>query len=99
MKNIISGLNKVFESRIRLGIMSVLMVNDRVDYNSLKDLLDLTDGNLASHLANLEKHEMIEIQKQFIGKKPNTRYKASEKGKIMFKQHLENLNKLIQGNQ
>lgn len=79
--------------------MSVLMVNDRVDYNSLKDLLDLTDGNLASHLANLEKHEMIEIQKQFIGKKPNTRYKASEKGKIMFKQHLENLNKLIQGNQ
>ncbi len=97
VKSIISGLNKVFESRIRLGIMSVLMVNEWMDYNSLKDLLDVTDGNLASHLSNLEKHEMIEIQKQFIGKKPNTRYKATHKGREMFSQHLENLNRLIQG--
>lgn len=99
MKNIISGLNKVFESRIRLGIMSVLLVNEWVDYNSLKDLLEVTDGNLASHLSNLEKHEMIEIQKQFVGRKPNTRYRATAKGREMFTAHLENLNKLIQGNQ
>ncbi len=98
MKNIISGLNKVFESRIRLGIMSVLLVNEWVDYNSLKDLLEVTDGNLASHVSNLEKHEMIEVQKQFIGRKPNTRYKATPKGREMFTQHLESLNKLIQGN-
>lgn len=77
--------------------MSVLMVNDWIDYNSLKELLDVTDGNLASHLANLEKHEMIHIQKQFIGKKPNTKYSATDKGRELFKQHLENLNKLIQG--
>lgn len=98
MKNIISGLNKVFESRIRLGIMSVLLVNEWVDYNSLKDLLDVTDGNLASHLSNLEKHEMIEIQKQFIGRKPNTQYKATTKGRELFNQHLENLNRLFRGN-
>lgn len=99
VKNIIAGLNKVFESRIRLGIMSVLMVNDSIDYNSLKELLDVTDGNLASHIANLEKYEMVIVEKQFIGKKPNTRYKATSKGKKMFLEHLENLNKLIQENE
>lgn len=96
MKNIISGLHKVFESRVRLGIMSVLMVNDWVDFNELKDLLAITDGNLASHLAQLEKNEMIEIKKQFIGKKPNTKYAATKLGKKRFTEHLEYLNKLIQ---
>jgi len=97
VKNIITGLNKVFESRIRLGIMSTLMVNEWVDYKSFKELLGVTDGNLASHLSNLEKHELIEVQKQFIGKKPNTRYKATKKGVSLFKEHLDNLNRLIQG--
>ena len=95
MKNIISKLNKVFESRIRLGIMSVLMVNDWVDFNTLKDLLEITDGNLASHLANLEKNELIEIKKQFVGRKPNTRYRATQKGKDLFREHLDYLGKLI----
>lgn len=97
MKSIISGLNKAFESRIRLGIMSVLMVNDWVDYNALKELLNVTDGNLASHLNNLEKNELIEIQKQFVGKKPNTRYRATNNGRTVFNQHIESLNKLIKG--
>jgi DNA-binding HxlR family transcriptional regulator len=95
VKNIISKLNKVFESRIRLGIMSVLMVNDSVDFNTFKELLEITDGNLASHLNTLEKHEMIEVKKQFIGRKPNTRYMATDQGRKMFKQHLNNLEKLI----
>ena len=95
MKDIISGLYKIFESRVRLGIMSVLMVNDWVDFNELKALLQITDGNLASHLSQLEKNELIEIKKQFIGKKPNTKYKASAKGAKLFKDHLDNLNKLI----
>lgn len=99
VKNIIAGLNKVFESRIRLGIMSVLMVNDSIDYNSLKELLDVTDGNLASHISNLEKYEMLTVEKQFIGKKPNTQYRATQQGKKMFLEHLENLNKLIQENE
>ena len=61
MKNPISNLQKVFESRIRLGIMSVLMVNDTLDFNALKDLLELTDGNLASHLKALEQQKIIVV--------------------------------------
>ena len=97
MKHLISDLNKAFESRIRLGIMSVLMVNDSVDFNTLKEMLDVSDGNLASHISALEKVEYIKVQKQFIGKKPNTTYTASKKGKQAFKEHLDTLEKLIRG--
>ncbi|MBN2746547.1 MAG: transcriptional regulator [Bacteroidales bacterium] len=95
MDNIISKLNKAFESRVRLGIMSVLMVNDSIDFNSLKELLNITDGNLASHLKALEKEEYIGVKKQFIGRKPNTSYEATEAGKEAFNQHLKALEDLI----
>lgn len=95
MKNLISDINKAFESRIRLGIMSVLMVNESVDFNTLKETLDLTDGNLASHISALEKNEFIEIHKQFVGKKPLTSYSATKKGKKAFLEHLDALEKLI----
>jgi len=75
--------------------MSVLMVNDRYDFNSLKELLDTSDGNLASHLKGLEKEEYIVVHKTFLGRKPNTTYEATEKGKTAFKQHLDALEKLI----
>ena len=93
----ISQLNKAFESRIRLGIMSVLMVNDTIDFNTMKDLLNLTDGNLASHIAALEKLEYVNVKKQFIGKKPNTFFEATPLGKTSFKQHLDALEKLLKG--
>ena len=95
MKDIISGLNKVFDSRVRLGIMSVLMVNDNVDFNTMKELLDVTDGNLASHLKALEKEDVIEVRKQFIGRKPNTSYQATPLGQKLFKEHIDALEKLI----
>ena len=95
MKDIISGLNKVFDSRIRLGIMSVLAVNDRVDFNTMKELLDVTDGNLASHLKALEKEGVIEVKKQFIDRKPNTSYSITTEGKKLFKEHIDALEKLI----
>lgn len=95
MKNPISNLQKVFESRIRLGIMSALMVNDTLDFNALKDLLELTDGNLASHLKALEQQEIIVVSKQFVGRKPSTTYQATEQGKDLFRQHLEALEQLI----
>lgn len=95
MKNIITNLNKVFESRIRLGVMSMLLVNDSVDFSTLKETLDLTDGNLASHLTALEKSEYIEVKKTFIGKKPNTSYAATRIGKKAFKDHLDALEFLI----
>jgi DNA-binding MarR family transcriptional regulator len=97
VKNIISGLNKLFDSRIRLGIMSILTVNDWVDFNTMKDLIETTDGNLASHITALEKNELIEIRKQFIGRKPNTRYRITHKGRELFKQHIDYLSQLIDG--
>ena len=95
MKISISGLHKAFESRIRLGIMSALAVNDMLDFNSLKEYLDVTDGNLASHIKALEKEEFIGVQKSFVGKKPNTRYFITDAGKKAFGDHLEALNKFI----
>lgn len=95
MKNPISDINKIFESRIRLGIMSALMVNESIDFNTLKDLLEVTDGNLASHLKALEQNEMITVFKKFIGKKPNTTYAATETGKTEFQAHLNALEALI----
>jgi DNA-binding HxlR family transcriptional regulator len=88
-------LDKAFENRVRLQIMSVLMVNDRYDFNSLKELLAITDGNLASHLKALEKEEYISVNKSFLGRKPNTSYSATENGKKAFKLHLDALEQLI----
>jgi DNA-binding HxlR family transcriptional regulator len=95
MKDLISNLNKVFESRVRLGIMSVLMANESYDFNSLKETLDVTDGNLASHLKALEEKGMIKVNKQFIGRKPNTSYSATETGIDEFSRHLKALENLI----
>jgi len=95
MKDIISGLNKIFDSRVRLGIMSVLMVNDSYDFNSFKETLNVTDGNLASHLKALEEKNMIMVNKQFIGRKPNTTYSATGEGRQAFRDHLKNLEELI----
>lgn len=95
MKDIIYGLNREFESRIRLGIMSILMVNDKVEFNTLKELLDVTDGNLASHLSALERSNYIVVKKQFIERKPNTTYAASKEGKKAFTNHLNMLEKLL----
>ena len=95
MANIIANLNKAFESRIRLGIMSVLIVNDSADFSTIKDLLELTDGNLASHIKALEGLEYIQSTKQFIGKKPNTRYAITELGRHCFQEHINALGKLI----
>ena len=91
----IENLNKVFESRVRLGIMSVLMVNDWVSFKELKTLLKVTDGNLASHLSALEKRALIAVHKEFVGKKPHTTYKTTTEGRQLFEQHLAALEALI----
>ncbi|MEN9337424.1 MAG: hypothetical protein RLZZ500_2411 [Bacteroidota bacterium] len=96
MKSLLENINKAFDHRIRLGIMSVLMVNDSVDFNTLKELLGVTDGNLASHIKALEAEAYVQVEKQFIGKKPNTRYLATMAGKTAFKNHIDALEKLIQ---
>jgi DNA-binding PadR family transcriptional regulator len=95
MKEIICRINKVFENRARLGIMSALMVNRSLDFNSLKKLLELTDGNLSSNLSVLENTEYVSIKKEFIGKKTRTTVAATKKGKMAFQQHFDALEELI----
>jgi DNA-binding MarR family transcriptional regulator len=95
VKLVLNHFDKAFENRIRLQIMSVLVANENYDFNSLKELLEVTDGNLASHLKALEKEDYIIIYKSFQGKKPNTTYAASEKGRAAFIKHLQALENLI----
>lgn len=92
---IIDKLNKDFESRVRLGIMSILMVNDWVDFTEMKALLNITDGNLASHSSALEKGDYIEIKKEFVGKKTKTSYRVTNLGRVSFVSHLNSLEKLF----
>jgi DNA-binding HxlR family transcriptional regulator len=93
--NPIKDLNKIFDSRIRLGIMSALMVNTSISFNELKELLGITDGNLASHLKALEESGSLKVQKGFIGRKTNTTYSITRTGEKAFKMHLSALEQMI----
>lgn len=97
MKNPIAQLNKTFDSRIRLGVMSSLMVNEEVNFNDLKQILEVTDGNLASHLTNLEESGFIKVHKGFIGRKTNTTYTITKAGDKAFREHLQALENMIRG--
>jgi len=95
MKTFLDDLHKAFESRVRLGIMSTLAVNDTLDFTALKEYLDVTDGNLASHLKALEKESFIGVKKSFVDRKPNTKYYMTKQGKKAFEEHISALEKLI----
>jgi len=97
MKNPILGLNKAFESRIRLGIMSTLMINEEISFNDLKQLLEVTDGNLATHLLSLEESGYLKVHKGFIGRKTNTTYSVTRAGEKAFTEHLSALEHMIRG--
>ena len=95
-KGLITNLDKTFNHKVRLGIMSLLMLEDWIDFNTLKASLDdINDGTLASHIKGLEKVAYIEIRKQFIGKKPNTSYKATTAGRKAFNDHLDALEQIL----
>ena len=95
MKNPFENLDKTLEHRVRLQIMSVLVANESYDFNALKELLDVTDGNLATNMKALEKEKYISVLKSFIDRKPNTRYRTTEPGRSAFKKHLDALEELI----
>jgi DNA-binding MarR family transcriptional regulator len=95
MKNFFENLDKTLEHRTRLQITSVLVANDSYDFIALKELLDTTDGNLATHLKALEREKYISINKSFIDKKPNTRYKITERGRSAFKKHIDAMEELV----
>jgi len=95
MLNDFQHINKAFESKVRLGIMAILMVNDDIDFNTLKEYLSLTDGNLASHTRALEDLKFISCKKMFVGRKPKTIYKATKKGREAFTNHLAALERFL----
>lgn len=95
LKELVSKLNPAFDHRNRLGIMCVLMQNDRIEYNTLKELLNLTDGNLASHLKPLEAAAYIEVNKRFVQRRTQTTYAATELGLAAFRRHLEALEAIL----
>lgn len=95
MKDLLKDLDKAFENKTRLGIMSGLVINECLDFNTLKDLLSVTDGNLASHLKSLEKRGYIIYKKEFKGRKPNTVYSVTEEGRISFTKHIKAIEKLL----
>lgn len=97
MKDHLEHINKVFENRIRLAMMSLLMIAEEIDFNTLKERLDLTDGNLASHAVKLEESGYITVHKRFMGKKPQTTYSATAEGKKAFREHLDALERIIRG--
>lgn len=97
MKNPIEGLNKIFESRIRLGVMSTLMVNEEISFNDLKQMLEVTDGNLATHLLTLEDQGFLKVKKGFIGRKTNTTYSVTKAGEKAFNDHIASLEMMIKG--
>lgn len=95
MKNPFEHLDKILEHSTRLQIMGILAANESYDFNALKELLQTTDGNLATHIRALEREKYINIQKSFIDRKPNTRYRISERGRTAFKKHLEAMENII----
>src|ERR1700754_533114 len=97
MKNPITGLNKIFDNRIRLGVMTVLVINKEISFNDLKQMLEVTDGNLATHLVNLEENGFIKVHKGFIGKKTNTTYAVTKSGEKAFTEHINALENMIKG--
>lgn len=92
---IFNQLDKAFDSRVRICIMSILDINKQVDFKAIKQLLDLTDGNLASHINALEKYDYIKVHKQFIGKRPNTSYSMTKEGREAFHDHAEAIKALL----
>lgn len=95
MSNPFDKLDKTLEHSVRLQILSILIVNEFFDFNSLKEILNLTDGSLATHIKALEREKYIIVNKSFVSRKPNTRYKISERGRQAFKKHLDAMEAII----
>ena len=89
------NLDKAFENKVKLGVMSALVVNESLDFTALKELLGVTDGNLATHLKALESHKYVIVMKQFINKKPNTSYQITDMGRKAFEDHISALEELL----
>lgn len=88
-------LDPLFHERTRLGILTILLLEEEVDFSYLKEKLNLTDGNLASHLKVLEQANIIVSKKTFVNRKPKTFYRFTEEGKRKFLEYIDNLKRLL----
>jgi DNA-binding MarR family transcriptional regulator len=88
-------LDKVIHERVRLAVMAALSARGALTFTELKDLLEVTDGNLSMHTTILEKHELITITKEFAGKKPCTSFSLTDKGKKQFKKYIRDLEGIL----
>ncbi|NQU35812.1 MAG: transcriptional regulator [Bacteroidetes bacterium] len=95
MKEILSSLNKSFDSRVRVGIMSILLRSNWVDFTTIRNTLGATDGNISNHLSALQKHNMIKTKKEFVSNRPKTSYKITRQGIRKFTDHLSVFEKLL----
>ena len=89
-----AGLDKLIHEPARLAILTALSSCKQADFLFLQRLTGLTKGNLSSHLSKLESAEVVEINKQFIGKKPNTFVTLTAKGRLAIDLHWRQLEKL-----
>ena len=92
----ISGLDDVIHGRVRLGIVAYLATAEVADFAELKDLLEVTQGNLSVHLRKLEDANYVAIDKSFVGRKPLTRVRLTEPGRAAFAAYLRAMGRLVE---
>jgi len=95
LEEALRGLNKVLLDKCRLGIMTILYLNKRVDFKYLLSALRTSEGNLASHLNRLEREGYIIVIKRFKGRRPQTLYELTEEGRRAFEKHIEMLEEIV----
>lgn len=88
-------LDDIIHSKIRLGVMSVLMTADSAQFTYLKEVLKTTDGNLSVHLRKLEDAGYIRVEKKFVRRKPQTLCRITSKGRKAFEKYVDALEKII----
>lgn len=91
----LGSLDDAFLQKARLGIMSTLLALGEADFKLLKEALNLSDGNLSTHLAVLEERGYLEARKEFVRKKPHTTYTPTEEGRAAFQRYLLALERII----
>ena len=89
-------LNKIIHERVRLAIMSALATRGKLTFPELKEMLDVSDGNLSVHAAKLEEHGLIEVVKDFYGKKPRTTFSITEEGRKQFREYVAELERMLE---
>jgi len=89
-------LDPVLDSRMRVGILALLLNGDEVEFVRLRDMLDATDGNLAKHLRRLEEARYVKMRKSFVGRRPRTTYSITSKGRAALDNHVRLLAGLLE---